>query len=290
MKHSLKKGGFIYVSDQQIKGIYHLKDTLDNNWGQLDLVGKIIFFFILFLIVFLIFSITYFFLNRYTRKLKKKINCSNCSHFFKKSKDGSLPIMIQSNKLNQRPENKTSTWSFWININEWYYRYGLWKNIFFKGSSFKPENELSWDDVGKQCPGIWMTPSQNNLRAVFTTKNFCVDNRIEYYLEYCQINDIPIGVWNFITIVLIHKTVSFYLNGKLVRTCVFKGEPEFNNGPLQVSYSGGFKGDLLNFRYIGRNLKPSEIYELYELGPKEKGKHFWQKNIHIPKSFECQFN
>ena len=133
-----------------------------------------------------------------------------------------------------------------------------------------------------------MTPNQNNIRAVFTTRRLNKNNELKDYLEYCQINDIPIGVWTHISIVMVNKTIAIYLNGDLVRTCIFKGKPEFNNGPLQVSYSGGFNGQLRNFRYIGKKLSPEYIRQLYELGPNEKGNYFWKNNINIPKiSFGC---
>ena len=216
--------------------------------------------------------------------MKNQINCGNCSRFYKDIRDGSSPNFVQPNKIKQLSSGNSSTWCFWININDWYYRYDLWKNICIKGSLVKPEDELSWDSIGKQCPGIWMTPNQNNLRVVFTTKRLSKDNEIKDYLEYCQINDIPIGVWAHIAIVMVNKTVAIYLNGNLVRTCIFKGKPELNNGPLQVSYSGGFNGKLRNFRYIGDKLDPEYIKQLYGLGPDEKGQYFWSRyDINLPK-------
>ena len=87
---------------------------------------------------------------------------------------------------------------------------------------------------------------------------------------------------------MVNKSIAIYLNGNLVRTCVFKGKPELNNGPLQVSYSGGFNGQMRNFRYIGDKLGPEYIKQLYELGPNEKGNYFWQNNVNLPKiSFGC---
>lgn len=266
------------------------KFFVDSGQGfkELDKGGKVKVILILVLILFAISILIYYFVSRSTRQLKKKINCGNCSRFYQDSRDGSSPNFIQPNKLNQLSSGNSSSWCFWININNWYYRYDLWKSIFIKGSLIKPEDELSWDSVGKQCPGIWMTPNQNNLRAVFTTRRLSKENEIKDYLEYCQINDIPIGVWTHISIVMVNKTIAIYLNGNLVRTCILKGKPELNNGPLQVSYSGGFNGQLRNFRYIGDRLSPEYIKQLYELGPNEKGKYFWQNNVNLPKiSFGC---
>lgn len=285
------KGGSVIPSNQGYiatnAGKKYLKDQL-NAFKALDNAGKVKIILIIVLILFVISFIIYYLTKNSTRQLKKQINGGNTSRFYKDSRDGSSPNFIQPVKVNQLPEGNSSTWCFWININNWYYRYELWKNICIKGSLVKPEDELAWDSVGKQCPGIWMTPNQNNIRTVFTTRRLNKNNELKDYLEYCQINDIPIGVWSHISIVMINKTIAIYLNGELVRTCIFKGQPEFNNGPLQVSYSGGFNGQLKNFRYIGKRLSPEYIRQLYELGPNEKGNYFWKNNVNIPKiSFGC---
>ena len=251
-----------------------------------DKHGKIKVVLIFVLILFLFSLLIYYLVTHSTRKLMNQINCGNCSRFYKDSHDGASPNLIESTKVKQLSSGNASSWCFWININNWYYKYDLWKNICIKGSLIKSTDDLSWDSVGKQSPGIWMTPNQNNLRVVFTTKRLSKDNEIKDYLEYCQINDIPIGVWCHISIVLVNKTVEIYLNGNLVRTCVFKGKPEMNKGPLQVSYSGGFNGQLRNFRYIGEKLGSEYIKQLYGLGPDEKGKYFWSRyDIELPKIY-----
>lgn len=243
------------------------------------------------LIIFILFFISwfiYYLIVNSTNKLKKQINCGGCSRFYKNDKYGNSSSMIEHYKVNQIPQGGSSTWCFWININDWYYKYNSWKNVFFKGTKMNPEDELSWDSVSKQCPGIWMTPNQNNLRVVFNTKRLDKENNLKTFLEYCQINDIPIGRWCHISVVLINKTVEIYLNGELVRTCIFKGEPEFNTGPLQVSYSGGFNGNIKNLRYIGKKLESNYIKELYKTGPEEKGRYFWDVYDNILPKIELE--
>lgn len=279
MKNFIKSGGYNpipegYGSIIKSRG----KEFFSKNSTNIRLYLVIV------LVLFFISWFIYYLVVNSTRQLRKQINCGGCSRFYKDGKEGSSPNMIQHNKINQIPSGNSSTWCFWLNINNWYYKYDSWKSILLKGSLIKPENDLSWNSVGQQCPGIWMTPNQNNIRAVFTTKRLDKDNQIKDYLEYCQINDIPIGKWCHLGVVVVNKTVAIYLNGRLVRTCVLKGKPSFNNGPLQVSYSGGFNGNLRNFRYIGKKLGPQYMRQLYEIGPEEKGKYFWDRyDLDLPK-------
>jgi len=233
--------------------------------------------FIIVIVVIFLFLILFFGYRFFTySKLRKAINCGDCGYFFTErgGKDGMLPRKIEARYLNPPTENESSTWCFWMRIDDWYHRYGLWKNIMVKGTEVEVEDDFRWNVLKKQCPGVWLTPSQNNIRCVFNTKiykNFNYDN----YLEYCQINDIPIGEWVFVALVLIDQTVAIYINGELERTCVFDGKPEYNNGPLHVNYSGGFNGKFGALRYISTSLQPQEIKQLYNMGSPDKYKNYF---------------
>lgn len=249
-----------YIQSQFI----NLKQYTTNDKNQKPLIIIVLIFLIL-LVIFIIYLIR---LKKYS-KLMKHVNCGNCSRFIKDGLDGLNPKKIEPASLHQPNENDTASWCFWMKIDEWYYKYNQWKNIALKGTILETEDRHTWDEIPKQCPGIWMTPKHNNLRIVFNT-DILHKNENNNYLEYCQINNIPIGRWIHISIVLVDKSVELYLNGLLVRTCVFKGKPIFNKGPLQLCYLGGFQGKLKNFRYISSQLFPEEIFLLYTRGKDEK--------------------
>jgi hypothetical protein len=74
------------------------------------------------------------------------------------------------------------TYSFWINIKDWYHNYSYWRHIFHKGSpfdksvksnGFKTFKYRNWeeitDNLPEQCIGAWLTPFQNNIRIAITT-------------------------------------------------------------------------------------------------------------------------
>jgi hypothetical protein len=74
------------------------------------------------------------------------------------------------------------TFSFWINVKDWYNNYSYWRHIFHKGSSFSPTSSdfktmqyNNWeqvsDNVVDQCIGAWLTPFQNNLRIAVTVSS-----------------------------------------------------------------------------------------------------------------------
>lgn len=258
------KKGYDKFNPYVIKKVTNIKNFTTNKSNR-KLLISIILIFIILLVILIVYLIK---LKRYNR-LMRHINCGNCSRFIKDGLDGLNPKTISPVSLKQPNDNDTASWCFWMNINEWYYRYNKWKNIAIKGSTLESEDRLKWDDIPKQCPGIWMTPKHNNLRIVFNTN--LLNKTTNNYLEFCQINNIPIGKWFHISIILIDKSVEIYLNGLLVRTCIFKGKPEFNKGPLQLCYLGGFQGNLKNFRYVSSQLYPEEVNLLYKRGKDEKG-------------------
>jgi hypothetical protein len=284
--------------DQNIDFIKNKVQTMNNNmvnsykgFNNSSQTKKFLIIIIIVIIIVLIVLSIYFY-KRYVHQLKKLINCKNCSRFYKHGKPGISSKSIDGSKINKSIDGISSTWCFWIKIDNWYYRYNQWKNICVKGSTTNTETELEWNTLRSQCPGIWLDPNLNNLRVVFSTQIVSKQGTIEDHLEYCQINDVPIGQWAHISVVLINKSVAIYLNGRLVRTCVFKGKAQFNDGPLQVNYSGGFNGEIRNFRYINSNLPPKYIYELYLKGYDER-KSGWGifDDLNIPKiSFNCPNN
>lgn len=138
------------------------------------------------------------------------------------------------------------TYSLWIYIADWNYRLGSYKNIFHKDTGLKLD----------------LFPKQNHLRTMIATTS---PND-----EECNVQNIPLQKWIYITYVLSNRTVDIFINGKLERTCVLKGIPKLNNQPVKVADGGGFWGQIANMKYFTRALLPEDIEKIYSEGPYTK--------------------
>jgi hypothetical protein len=98
-------------------------------------------------------------------------------------KQGATIISIMKSEITGTiPNSKISipvfpdqfTFSFWINVKDWYVNYSYWRHIFHKGTGGVKKFEYhNWeqiaDKVPEQCIGAWLSPFQNNIRIAVTT-------------------------------------------------------------------------------------------------------------------------
>ena len=163
-------------------------------------------------------------------------------------------------KASKFPSNKASvdyTFSIWIYVNSWNYRYGSTKTIFRRSNSdgtiFAPQvslgqstNKLVIDMTSYPDSSQTATPTPNNW----------------------EINNIPIQKWCNIIVSTNNRAVDTYIDGKLVNTNVLKGVPMTNKQyPAYICPDGGFSGEISKFRYLARTISPREAYEIYREGP-----------------------
>lgn len=144
------------------------------------------------------------------------------------------------------------TYSFWMYIANWNYRFGDWKNVLLKGNN------------NTRAPGIWLYPKTNSLHC-----------RISTYPdlnEGCDIRNIPLQKWVHVVYILNNRTVDIYIDGKLERSCVLRGVPILNNQNLRVADDGGFWGQLAKMQYFTRTITPYEVSEIYSKGPYISGR------------------
>ncbi len=158
---------------------------------------------------------------------------------------------VDGSKIQMSDSGFEFTYSMWILIDEWSYRYGYWKHIFHRGSA----------DAETKSPGLWFYPKTNSLHARISTN----DNDS----EGCDISNIPLQSWVHIAWVLNNRTVDIYMNGKLERSCLLKGVPKTPSGDLYLLQNGGFSGFISGLRYFNYALSPNEIDRLSSGGPME---------------------
>ena len=71
-------------------------------------------------------------------------------------------------------------------------------------------NMSSTKEINKfpnRAPGVWILPQSNDLRIYMNTYNDP--------LEYTDIENVPVNKWFHVSIVLNHKFLDIYFNGKL---------------------------------------------------------------------------
>jgi len=168
--------------------------------------------------------------------------------------------------LPQITEGMNQTFSTWIYIKDWNYKFGQYKNILWKGN---PPNNSATTTVGTpsisniHCPSMWLYPLTNSLKVVTSTS-------VPEQVESCDIQNIPLMTWVHIVYVLNNRSVDIYINGKLERSCALRGIPTITNDPVymtQGSPLAGFYGKIGLTRYFIKALLPNEVANLYQNGP-----------------------
>ena len=148
------------------------------------------------------------------------------------------------------------TYSCWIYVQDWYYNYGKYKNIFVKGA---PGASSDITATMQTTPGVYLYPETNNLLVRVSTM---LNNN-----DQVSVTNVPLQKWVHIGVVLNNRTVDVYVNGKLERSKVLSGVPILSDSNVIVGANGGFFGKISRFQYFTRALKPDEVFSIYQSGP-----------------------
>ena len=156
------------------------------------------------------------------------------------------------------PGNKGSndfTFSVWVYVNTWNYRYGQVKNILRRTNA-----------GGDHCPLITLGSGTNNLTVSMAT----YPNSGEVttaQIHNCTVKNIPLQKWTHLLVSTAGRSLDVYIVGKLVKTCLLPGVAKMDpTAPLQLCADGGFSGFTSRLRYYSRSLNPREVYEIYKEG------------------------
>ena len=181
----------------------------------------------------------------------------------KDTKDGRHSLIVSQDPNDedsvplQRSLNERSglefTYSLWLFIEDWEYKKGAWKHVFHKG------NADSWPN---RAPGVWLAPNDNDMRIYMNT----FDN----IAQYVEIDNIPVGKWFHLGIVLKETTMDAYINGFLKKRVVMNGIPKQNFGNLYVNSFGGFSGYISRMRYYDYAVHFEQLEKDIETGPSMK--------------------
>lgn len=155
------------------------------------------------------------------------------------------------------------TYSIWIFIDDWNYRYGEAKVVFGRMVSGKGDKE--------PCPSVTLSPLQNNVLvslAVYPGVDDALpENGDSFIVHTCGIPNIPIQRWCNVLVSVYNRTMDLYLDGKLVRTCVLPGVAKIDaTAPVYVTPNGGFSGWTAKFQYWPDSMDPQGAWNVYRRG------------------------
>ncbi len=157
----------------------------------------------------------------------------------------------------------TQSFSTWIYVKDWNYRFGQYKNILWRGNPSTKSGEETKVGLGNiHSPSLWLYPLSNSLKVVTSTS--------APEVESCDIQNIPLMTWVHIVYVLNNRTVDVYVNGKLERSCALRGIPTITTDPVYVTSGApeaGFYGKMGKTQYFTKALLPNDVATLYQQGP-----------------------
>ena len=139
------------------------------------------------------------------------------------------------------------SYSMWIFIdnNNVNYNTDRQKHIFHKGSS---------SGYPLQCPGVWLDNKINTMYINFNT--------FSNMKETIQIDNLPMGKWFHLSIVVMNRFVDVYINGGLKNRYKLEGIIKQNYDDIWITNWGGFSGFLSKFRYFAYALPYWKIEQL----------------------------
>lgn len=174
------------------------------------------------------------------------------------------------------PNSPNFTYSIWMYIEDWNYRYGEPKVVFARGSpSFSMEGKPI---VAEPCPSVILGEVENNLKILTTyfgsldsmnpaQAGLNEDGQDNIPVHECIVSNIPIQKWVNVIVSAYGRSLDIYIDGKLVRTCVLPG-PIFVNkdADCMITPNGGFQGYTTHFQYLPNAVNPQQAWDIYSKG------------------------
>lgn len=232
------------------KGYESAKNFLSSGSIISQIVIIIIVFILLIIIISIIKSIIIRIKNNKEAKpwlVKGTKECKNQLIVYQDPKtDGSQTLKRSKNE----GDGIEFTYTTWIYVNDWSYKYGDWKHIFHKG------NSDSWPN---RAPGVWFHPKKNTLRVYMNTYNQVAD--------YVDIDNIPLHKWMHLTVMCYGNKLDVFINGFLKKQLILNGIPKQNYGDVYINSFGGYDGFLSEMRYYNYAISMPTLEDIIRSGP-----------------------
>jgi hypothetical protein len=122
------------------------------------------------------------------------------------------------------------SYTCWVKIDDFAYRYGQPKVIFTKGS----------EDLKTMCPALLIDANTNSLLVKLDTFGGT---------ETIPVSNIPAKKWIHVAIAVDQDAVNIYINGNLYIHHSLTNVPKQNNSTVSTGVAGGFDGKIADLQY-----------------------------------------
>lgn len=161
-------------------------------------------------------------------------------------------------KADDLPQGTTGTndytYSIWLYINDWNYRYGSDKIVLAKT-----------DTKGQPNPSVLLDATLNNI--LVNIRVYSQDASRRSKTHGCLLENVPLQKWFNLIVTLNNRALDLYIDGKLVRTCILPGVPKSEpSSDILITPNGGFSGKTSMFRYMSHAINPRQAYDIYRQG------------------------
>lgn len=173
---------------------------------------------------------------------------------------------IDAKSLSSNNNSTNYTYSSWIYIEDWNYKFGEKKTILGRLDNDKNPGPLM--ELGAMENDLIVSVSCYPTKTSGDEKNTTTNNsNIKPLIHKCKVHNIPLQKWVNIIISLYGRTLDVYIDGKLVRTCLLPGVVKvYQTSPVLITPNGGFSGWTSNFQYFSNATNPQEAYDIYKSG------------------------
>jgi hypothetical protein len=137
-------------------------------------------------------------------------------------------------------EGMAFSYTCWIKIDDFAYRYGQPKVIFTKGS----------EDLKTMCPALLIDANTNSLIVKVDTFGAT---------EVIPIPNIPAKKWLHFGLTVAQDSVDVYINGILHTHHTLAQLPKQNSGVVHTGLNGGFEGKIADLQYYSYLMTPAQI-------------------------------
>uniref|UniRef100_A0A6C0JZ26 LamG-like jellyroll fold domain-containing protein n=1 Tax=viral metagenome TaxID=1070528 RepID=A0A6C0JZ26_9ZZZZ len=167
------------------------------------------------------------------------------------TQDGKKEQTSTQNIPRSKDEQQGLTFSYtcWIRIDDFSYRFGVPKVVFVKGTP----------DLKAACPALLVDGNTNSLLVKLDTFGA---------QETISVPNIPAKKWLFVGIAVNQESVDVYINGTLFTHHSISQVPKQNSSPVHTGVSGGFDGKISNLQYYTSFLDASGIQSVMSSTPK----------------------
>lgn len=174
-------------------------------------------------------------------------------------------IMASTLSTSNHAENASNfTYSVWVYIEDWNYRYGDEKIVLARMTADTSSNSFNTNFPGKDpCPAITLSKYENNLNIYQSVFSSTSENSV----HTCTVQNVPIQKWVNILVSVYGRTMDVYMDGKLTKTCMMGGTANISTKEdLYITPLGGFAGWTSYCQYFANATDPTSAWNIYKKG------------------------